>query len=283
VTLGTGYGYGYAYGYGYGYGFGYLEAPTHTLTYTPSAGGTITGTDPQTVNAGGAGTAVTAVPNTGYYFANWSDGSKANPRTDTNVHADVTVTANFFGTGAGGTTTPVVTTTSTATTTGIEYGSTSGGGGGGGGGYSNPYTYTSGETTGSGTGTGTGSTSGSGLSLLNALIAQLRVLLQEAQAQGVALPPGAAAFLAGTGSTPSAITESLTVGSKGADVTTLQAFLIAQAKGPAAKALASAGATGYFGTLTQAALAEYQAAAGITPAHGYFGPITRAYLSSKGE
>ena len=38
---------------------------------------------------------MTAVPDTGYHFVNWSDGSTDNPRTDTNVTADVNVTANF--------------------------------------------------------------------------------------------------------------------------------------------------------------------------------------------
>jgi hypothetical protein len=47
------------------------------------------------VEYGGDGTAVTAVPETGYHFVDWSDGSTANPRTDTNVMADVDVTANF--------------------------------------------------------------------------------------------------------------------------------------------------------------------------------------------
>ena len=38
---------------------------------------------------------MTAVPNAGYHFVNWSDASTANPRTDTNVMANVSVTANF--------------------------------------------------------------------------------------------------------------------------------------------------------------------------------------------
>jgi len=38
--------------------------------------------------------------------------------------------------------------------------------------------------------------------------------------------------------------------------------------------------TTYFGSLTKAALAKYQAAKGISPAVGYFGPITRAYVAS---
>ena len=47
------------------------------------------------MNHGADGTAVTAVPDTGYHFVNWSDGVDGNPRTDTNVTANVTVTANF--------------------------------------------------------------------------------------------------------------------------------------------------------------------------------------------
>lgn len=71
----------------------------------------------------------------------------------------------------------------------------------------------------------------------------------------------------------------LTLGSRGDDVTLLQTVLIGLNKGPAAKALAGAGATGYFGAMTQAALAEYQAAAGVSPASGYYGPLTRARLA----
>jgi len=68
---------------------------TYTLTYTAGANGTISGTSPQSVVLGGSGAAVTAVPNGGYHFVNWSDGSTANPRIDTNVTANKSVTANF--------------------------------------------------------------------------------------------------------------------------------------------------------------------------------------------
>ena len=47
--------------------------PTYTLTYTAGPNGSISGTTPQTVNYGADGTPVTAVPNTGYHFVNWSD------------------------------------------------------------------------------------------------------------------------------------------------------------------------------------------------------------------
>ena len=68
---------------------------TFTLTYTAGPGGTISGTTPQEVAYGGNGTEVTAVPNAGYHFVSWSDGVTTASRTDTNVIADITVTANF--------------------------------------------------------------------------------------------------------------------------------------------------------------------------------------------
>jgi|GEM_PF-4331767 len=68
---------------------------TFTLTYTAGANGSITGTTPQTVNYNTSGSAVTAVPASGYHFINWSDASTANPRTDSSVTANVSVTANF--------------------------------------------------------------------------------------------------------------------------------------------------------------------------------------------
>ncbi len=69
-------------------------------------------------------------------------------------------------------------------------------------------------------------------------------------------------------------------GSRDPNVKILQQFLISQNKGSAAVALSDATATGYFGVLTRAALAEFQASVGISPALGNFGPITRAYVSA---
>jgi hypothetical protein len=68
---------------------------TYTLTYTAGSNGTISGATPQTVNYGADGTTVTALPISGYHFVKWSDNSTANPRTDTNVTGDITVTAAF--------------------------------------------------------------------------------------------------------------------------------------------------------------------------------------------
>jgi hypothetical protein len=68
---------------------------TYTLSYIAGSGGTITGITLQTVNYGANGTTVTAVPNTGYIFINWTDGVATAVRTDNNITANKTVTANF--------------------------------------------------------------------------------------------------------------------------------------------------------------------------------------------
>ena len=68
---------------------------TYTLNYVAGANGNLTGSTNQTVNYGANGTAVTAVPNSGYAFTNWSDGLTANPRTDLNVTSNLSATANF--------------------------------------------------------------------------------------------------------------------------------------------------------------------------------------------
>lgn len=76
-----------------------------------------------------------------------------------------------------------------------------------------------------------------------------------------------------TSASAATFTRSLTVGSRGADVTALQTWL--NAKGYLAVA-----PTGYFGGLTKAAVAAFQAANGVTPAVGYFGPLTQAKLAA---
>ena len=74
----------------------------------------------------------------------------------------------------------------------------------------------------------------------------------------------------GTGSTSCSFTGSLTIGATGAQVTCLQQELIAMGFS------IPAGATGYFGTQTQAAVAAWQTSKGVTPPAGYFGPISQA-------
>ncbi len=69
---------------------------TFTLDYAAGDNGHLTGAAHQTdVVYGTSGTAVTAVADAGYHFVKWSDDSTANPRTDTNVTANVDVTASF--------------------------------------------------------------------------------------------------------------------------------------------------------------------------------------------
>lgn len=71
------------------------EIITYTLTYTAGPGGSILGATVQTVDHGADGTQVTANPSTDYQFVRWSDGSTDNPRQDTVVTGDITVTAAF--------------------------------------------------------------------------------------------------------------------------------------------------------------------------------------------
>lgn len=71
-----------------------------------------------------------------------------------------------------------------------------------------------------------------------------------------------------------AFTMDLHMGSSGAQVTCLQQALIA------AGYSIPAGATGYFGAQTKAAVMAWQAKAGVMPAAGYFGAISRAAWGS---
>jgi len=72
-----------------------FEINSYSLSYDAGANGSISGATSQTVNYGADGTSVTAVPDEGYHFVDWSDGSTDNPRTDTGVMTDISVTANF--------------------------------------------------------------------------------------------------------------------------------------------------------------------------------------------
>ena len=67
----------------------------YTLNYTAGPGGTLTGAVSQSVTEGEDGTEVIAVPDAHYHFIDWDDGVAAVARTDTDVHADLDVTARF--------------------------------------------------------------------------------------------------------------------------------------------------------------------------------------------
>ncbi len=68
---------------------------TFTLTYTAGANGTLSGDSQQTVDYGASGTAVSAVPDVGYHFVDWSPGGSTRPAHGHQRQADVSVTANF--------------------------------------------------------------------------------------------------------------------------------------------------------------------------------------------
>lgn len=96
--------------------------------------------------------------------------------------------------------------------------------------------------------------------------------LEELQAQIAALMAQIAALTGGGGGTAACtFTRSLTIGSQGADVTCLQDYLTSTGHFNF-----SGGSTGYFGPITQSAVAAWQAANGVAPAVGYFGPISQA-------
>jgi hypothetical protein len=121
--------------------------------------------------------------------------------------------------------------------------------------------------------------------IVNQLIEQLRLLLIQLVNKGGAIPPGLEQYLtnlSGQTTKVSDIKRDLYFNARGNDVKILQTFLINQNKGTNAIRLKRYGATGYFGYVTKAALAEYQKSVGIKPADGYFGLSTRNYLKSIG-
>lgn len=86
----------------------------YALSYTVGANGDITGDANQSVEHGSDGTPVTAEPDEGHHFVQWSDGRDDNPRIDTAVTYSLSVQAQFAintytvmaGAGANGTLTP---------------------------------------------------------------------------------------------------------------------------------------------------------------------------------
>ncbi len=73
------------------------------MTFLAGPNGSISGTSPQNINYGSNCTSVTAVPNAGYNFVNWTGTNgfsltTANPLTVTGVTTSQTITANFTAT-----------------------------------------------------------------------------------------------------------------------------------------------------------------------------------------
>ena len=106
---------------------------------------------------------------------------------------------------------------------------------------------------------------------INALLLQIQQLTQlvqqlQAQQAGGVVGAGACTF-----------TKDLTLGSTGTDVQCLQRYLNAAGHNVASSGAGSPGnESTYFGSLTRAAVAKWQAAQGVSPAVGYFGSISRA-------
>jgi len=98
------------------------------------------------------------------------------------------------------------------------------------------------------------------------------VTIEELQAMIASLTAQLAALTGGSTSTGYMFNTNLTIGSTGNDVVQLQTMLVSKGH----LVMPAGVAMGYFGSLTQAAVAAWQAANGISPAAGYFGPISRA-------
>ncbi len=99
----------------------------------------------------------------------------------------------------------------------------------------------------------------------------------ELQAQLAALTAQIAAMGGSTASVSSApsITKSLTIGSKGDEVTALQKYL----EDEGLLVMPAGVDYGYFGALTKKSVIAWQKANDVSPASGYFGPLSRAKLA----
>ncbi len=67
----------------------------YTVRYETDGNGTVEGKAEQSVEHGKNASSVTAIPNEGYEFVKWSDGTETPTRTDKNVTEDLTVKAEF--------------------------------------------------------------------------------------------------------------------------------------------------------------------------------------------
>ncbi len=111
---------------------------------------------------------------------------------------------------------------------------------------------------------------------IDELLAQIATL----QAQLVALQGGATPATSTAACTGVTFTRALTIGSTGTDVKCLQSLLNSNGYTVATTGVGSAGMeTSYFGSLTLAAVQQFQAAKGWTPAN-QVGPLTRAALNT---
>lgn len=100
------------------------------------------------------------------------------------------------------------------------------------------------------------------------------------RSQGVAIPAALSEVITDTPSDPDTATTNegwVSFGNVNTAIVELQQYLIDLDAGPAARALADAGATGYFGTLTKSAVSEYQFFVAL-PQTGEYDAATRAAI-----
>ena len=120
-----------------------------------------------------------------------------------------------------------------------------------------------------------GGATGTSAILLNSLYAQLATLQAEIvalEATSATGTPDATVTTAATNCNPITLTRSLSLGSTGSEVSSLQTFLKSEGY------YAYPSITGYFGPITEAGIKAFQRASGIE-AIGIVGPITRAKIS----
>lgn len=244
----------------------------HTITYSAGANGTISGHSIQGVNNGTNGVPVTAVANSGYQFSSWSDASVSNPRTDYNVSADISVTANF-------TAVPVVqhfysSFFSSAISISALRGSTAAM-------YIKanlpvPDYLSSGSVT---VPAVISETPPQWIPDATAPTVPENTMPTETPTETptqVTLPP---TVMPDTGTL--GFSKNLQIGMHDPEVLELQKYLNAHSfpVAPESEPGSTGHETDYFGSATKAAVAAFQTANNITPAVGFFGPITRAALA----
>jgi len=126
-------------------------------------------------------------------------------------------------------------------------------------------------------------------SLSSLLVTNFRSTFIDAQSQNILIPQIIQSTLKTTpistnpaplNITPVLPVGELALGSMGSEVVAMQQLLISKRVGPLGATLVLAGATGYFGPITQNALTEYQVVMNINPPNGYYGSSTKTLLAS---
>ncbi|MDD3285857.1 MAG: peptidoglycan-binding domain-containing protein [Patescibacteria group bacterium] len=278
----------------------YAPTPTYTLSYSASAGGTISGSLTQIIFYGDDGSSVGAEPNSGYYFSGWNDGNKENSRTDLNIRENLSVVANLIRNQSNSFTppsTPKISIEPSLSSNSVNWS------------VANVYQMAISES-------GDFSKSSwvpyetscknsnkilyikfrspeGGESKIYTISPEPSVVVNES---GLAVAPVVPVInkpevTVKTAASIKSITTTrqtfkfkndLKLGMTNTDVKELQKFLNSNGFLVAANGVGSPGQEStYFGGMTRAALAKFQKANNISPALGFFGPITRKLVEEK--